>query len=92
MRRPFPFFIAMLVPAMIAVLVTVEGIRTGRLELDPGPVTDSIPDQFYGPSSFLPDGLLDSAGWVIAACVLGIVIAALLAGRSALAARTKGRR
>ncbi|WP_193105168.1 hypothetical protein [Brachybacterium sp. FME24] len=80
--------ITMLVAPLVVVTVTVEAVRTRRLELDGGGVADDIPEHFYG-SSFLPAAVLDNVGWVIAAGVLWIVAAALLMGRSALAARVQ---
>lgn len=79
-----------LVPAGFAVLVTVEAIRTGRFALGGGGAADAIPDEFYDTASFLPAGVLDNAGWVIAACIVFVVVVALLAGLSAL--RTSPRR
>lgn len=87
MRNPFIILIAFLVPAAVVVLVAVEAIRTGRFALGSGSVADDIPAEFYDGASFLPAGVLDNAGWVIAACILWLVIAALLVGRSALRRR-----
>lgn len=91
MRNPFVILIAFLVPAAVVVLVAVEAIRTGRFALGSGGVADDIPTEFYDGASFLPAGVLDNAGWVIAVCILWLVIAALLVGRSALRRRGDGR-
>ncbi len=80
-----------LVPAAFTVLVTVEAIRTRRFALGTGGAADSIPDGFYDTSSLLPAGILDNAGWVIAACIAWIVVVALLAGVTSLR-RTGARR
>lgn len=82
--RRIVVLILTLVPAVFTVLVTVEAIRTGRFALDTGGAADSIPDGFYDTSSFLPAGILDNAGWVIAACIAWIVVVALLAGVTSL--------
>lgn len=82
--RRIVLLILTLVPAGIAVLVTVEAIRTGRFALGTGGAADNIPDGFYETESFLPAGVLDSAGWVIAACIAWIVVVALLAGVTSL--------
>ncbi|MCX4471344.1 hypothetical protein OOK41_13675 [Micromonospora sp. NBC_01655] len=73
-----------LIPAGFAVIVTVEAIRTGRFTLGTGGAADSIPDSFYAAESFLPAGILDNAGWVVAACIAWIVVVALLAGITSL--------
>ncbi|MGP5594822.1 MULTISPECIES: hypothetical protein [Brachybacterium] len=80
-----------LVPAGIAIVVTIEAVRTGRVALGGDSVADNIPVDFYGTSSFLPAGVLDNAGWVIAACIVWIIAAALLAGLTVLR-RTDARR
>lgn len=89
--RTTTLLITMLIAAFAMVTVTVEAVRTGRLELDSGGVADDIPEEFYG-SSFLPDVLLDNVGWIIAAGVVWIVAAALLVGRSIVAARNRDAR
>jgi hypothetical protein len=65
------------------ITAAVEGVRTGRMRLGRSGVADSIPDGFYG-ESFLPDPVLDNAGWILAAGIAWIVVAALLMARSAL--------
>nr|WP_300141051.1 hypothetical protein [Propionicimonas sp.] len=82
--RRIGVLILTLVPAGFAVFVTVEAIRTGRFALGGDSAADSVPDSFYATDSFLPAGILDNAGWVIAACIVWIVVVALLAGLSAL--------
>ncbi|MGP5165071.1 hypothetical protein [Arthrobacter rhombi] len=76
--------LAMLAPALLAVIVTIEAIRTGRFILGAGSVAESIPEDFYSSASFLPPGVLDNAGWVVAICIMWIVIGALLFGRAAI--------
>lgn len=88
--RTTTLLITMLIAAFAMVTATVEAVRTGRLELDSGGVADDIPEGFYGSSS-LPDAVLDNVGWIIAAGVVWIVAAALLVGRSMVAARTPDR-
>lgn len=80
-----------LVPAGLAIAVTIEAIRTGRFALGGDSVADKIPADFYGTSSFFPAGVLDNAGWVIAACIVWIIAVALLAGLTVLR-RTDARR
>jgi hypothetical protein len=82
--RRIALLILTLVPAGLAILVTVEAIRTGRFALGGNSAADNIPDSFYETESFLPAGVLDNAGWVIAACIAWIVVVGLLAGVSAL--------
>lgn len=93
MRKPagrIVLLILILFPAAFAVVVTVEAIRSGRFTLGSGGAADDVPGDFYTGDSFLPAGVLDNAGWVIAACIAWIVVVALLAGLSAL--RTSGSR
>jgi len=81
--RTTALVITMFIAAVVVVAVTVEAVRTDRLQLNSGGIADGIPDSFYG-SSFLPEAILDNVGWVIAAGVVWIVVAALLAGRDAI--------
>ena len=89
--RRIVLLILTLVPAAFAVLVTIEATRTGRFVLGTGGAADSISDGFYDTESFVPMGILDNAGWVIAACIAWIVVVALLAGVTSLR-RTSARR
>jgi hypothetical protein len=82
--RRIMLLILTVVPAGFTVLVAVEAIRTGRFALGTGEVADSVPDDFYETETFLPAGILDNGGWVIAACIIWIVVVALLAGVTSL--------
>src|SRR5699024_8580392 len=64
--RTTALVITMFIAAVVVVAVTVEAVRTDRLQLNSGGIADGIPDSFYG-SSFLPEAILDNVGWVIAA-------------------------
>lgn len=79
--------ILMLAPAALVVVVTVEAIRTGRFALGSGSAADDI----HPRDSFLTEGVLDNAGWVIAACIAWIVVVALLTGLAALRASGQNR-
>lgn len=79
--------ILMLVPAALVVVVTVEAIRTGRFALGSGGAADDLDSR----DSFLTEGVLDNAGWVIAACIAWIVVVALLTGLAALRASGQNR-
>lgn len=75
--------LTMLAPAVVTVVVTIEAIRIGRFTLGTSGVADAIPTDFYASASFLPAGVLDNAGWIIAVCIVWIVVAALVLGRNA---------
>lgn len=70
--------ITMMVAALVVLVIAIEAIRTGRWEFREDGAAEYIPDSFYSENSLLPDVLLDSAGWIGAAGIVWIVIAALL--------------
>ena len=74
--------LTMLAAALVVLVVTVEATRTGRLELGGGGAADHVPDGFYSSESLIPGAVLDGAGWVIAAAIVWIVVAALLVARA----------
>lgn len=86
--RTTVLLVTMLIAACATVLVVVEAVRTGRLVLGSGSVADHLPEGFYG-ASFLPDAVVDNAGWIAAAGIVWIVAAALLVGVSAARSRSR---
>lgn len=86
--RTTALLVTMLIAAFTVVTVAVETVRTGRGELDSGGAAEDIPDSFYG-TSFLPDGVLDNAGWIAAAGIVWIVAAALLIALDTARSRNK---
>lgn len=63
-----------LLPALGAIVVAVEAVRTGRFVLGGGGAAELLPDSFYSADSFLPSALLDSAGWVIGGLIVLMVV------------------
>lgn len=86
--RTMTLLVTILIAAFATVAMAVEAVRTGRWELDSGGAADEIPAGFYG-NSFLPDGVLDNAGWVAGAGIVWIVAAALLVALDIARSRSK---